>query len=49
MQSRHFVLIPMCDLNPDFIHPVLGLKTSQLLDEIEKRDYIVDINFSLED
>ena len=22
MHSRHFVLIPMCDLNPDFIHPI---------------------------
>ena len=49
MQARHFVLIPMCDLNPDFIHPVLGLKTSQLLHELEIRDDIVDINFSLED
>ena len=49
MHSRHFVLIPMCDLNPDFIHPILGLKTSELLDELEIRDDIVDINFSLED
>ena len=47
MQSRHFVLIPMCDLNPDFIHPVLGLKISQLLDQLEIRNDIVDINFSL--
>ena len=49
MQSRHFVLKPLCDLNPDFIHPILGLKTSELLDELEIRDDIVDINFSLED
>ena len=49
MQSRHFVLMPICDLNPDFIHPVLGLKTSQLLNELEIRNDIVDINFSLED
>ena len=49
MQSRHFVLIPMCDLNPDFIHPISGLKISQLLDELEIRNDIVDINFSLED
>ena len=49
MQSRHFVLIPICDLNPDFIHPVLGLKTSQLLHKLEIRNDIVDINFSLED
>ena len=47
MHSRHFVLIPMCDLNPDFIHPVLGLKISQLLDQLEIRNDIVDINFSL--
>ena len=49
MQLRHFVLVPMHDLNPDFVHPVLGLKTSQLLDELEIRGDIVDINFSLED
>ena len=49
MQSRHFVLIPMCDLNPDFIHPILGLKNSKLLEELEIRNDIVDINFSLED
>ena len=44
-----FFLPYSCDLNPDFIHPVLGLKTSELLDELEIRDDIVDINFSLED
>ena len=49
MQSRHFVLTPMCDLNPDFIHPISGLKISQLIDELEIRNDIVDINFSLED
>ena len=49
MQSRHFVLTPMCDLNPDFIHPISGLKISQLIDEIEIRNDMVDINFSLED
>ncbi len=49
MQSRHFVLKPLCDLNPDFIHPILGLKISQLLDDLEIRADIADINFSLED
>lgn len=49
MQSRHFVLTPMCDLNPDFIHPISGLKISQLIDEIEIRNDMVDINFSLKD
>ena len=49
MQSRDFVLTPMCDLNPDFIHPISGLKISQLLDKLETRGDIVDINFSLED
>jgi deoxyguanosine kinase len=49
MHSRHFVLTPMCDLNPEFIHPILGLKTSELLDELEIRYDIVDVNFSLED
>lgn len=34
MYYREFVLRPLCDLSPDFIHPVLKKSIKQLLDEI---------------
>ncbi|WP_194774409.1 2-amino-4-hydroxy-6-hydroxymethyldihydropteridine diphosphokinase [Pararhodonellum marinum] len=33
MAERRFVLEPLCDLIPDFVHPILGLKVSALLEE----------------
>jgi len=30
--KRLFVLIPLCDIAPDFMHPVLGLTSRQMLD-----------------
>jgi 2-amino-4-hydroxy-6-hydroxymethyldihydropteridine diphosphokinase len=37
MHQRHFVLRPMCDLDPEAIHPVSGLTTKELLREITKQ------------
>lgn len=34
MHLRRFVLQPLCDINPEFVHPVLGLTLSQLLEKI---------------
>jgi len=33
IQERKFALIPLCELIPDFMHPVLGKTTEQLLNE----------------
>lgn len=33
LENRKFVLVPMNEISPDFIHPVLGKKISELLNE----------------
>jgi len=34
MQNRDFVLGPMCDLNEEFVHPVLGVSMRELLNKL---------------
>jgi len=31
MHKRRFVLVPICDINPEILHPVLGCSIRQLL------------------
>lgn len=35
MQFRKFVLLPLSEIAPDFIHPIFNLSTRQLLDRCE--------------
>jgi len=38
MHERCFVLVPLCDIGPQEIHPVLKLRTDELLKKIERQD-----------
>lgn len=38
MHTRRFVMAPMTDIAPDFVHPVLGKSMADLLDEIPAVD-----------
>ena len=38
LQDRAFVLVPLADIAPDWVHPVLGLSVLQMLDALPKED-----------
>ena len=44
MHRRNFVLQPLCDVTPDFVHPVLGLTVSQLADVCDDKSAVKRLN-----
>jgi 2-amino-4-hydroxy-6-hydroxymethyldihydropteridine diphosphokinase len=38
LHERAFVLVPLAEIAPDFIHPVLGRPIHELLDEVDRSD-----------
>ena len=40
MKDRKFVLIPLCEIEPGMVHPVLGKPFTELLDECEDRSEV---------
>lgn len=42
LQDRAFVLVPMCEISPQWQHPVTGLTTQQMVDAlpVEDRKYV---------
>ena len=38
LQERAFVLVPMADVDPDWMHPVLGVTVRQMLDALPQAD-----------
>jgi 2-amino-4-hydroxy-6-hydroxymethyldihydropteridine diphosphokinase len=41
IQNRNFVLIPMCELNPDFFHPVLNRTVKDLLNDSKDNSGVI--------
>jgi 2-amino-4-hydroxy-6-hydroxymethyldihydropteridine diphosphokinase len=41
IQNRNFVLIPMCELNPDFFHPVLDRTVKDLLNDSKDNSGVI--------
>jgi len=37
LKDRAFVLVPLCDLEPDFIHPILNKTISELTNLVDKK------------
>jgi len=38
MHERCFVLIPICDIGPQTVHPVLNVRADELLKRIEQQE-----------
>ena len=38
LHERAFVLLPLAEIAPDFVHPVLGKPVHELLDEVDRSD-----------
>lgn len=43
LHNRIFVLEPFCEIEPEFIHPVLGKSIEELFLQLEKKDQIIKL------
>ncbi len=46
IQERKFVLVPLCEIAPDFIHPVIQKSVRKLLDECSDQLMVKKVNIS---
>ena len=44
LHKRRFVLVPLCEIAPDFIHPAFGVSVSELLDGLKDESSVELIN-----
>lgn len=47
LQERKFVLIPLCEINPEMVHPVLGRTIHELLEMCEDKGVVTFYNAPL--
>jgi 2-amino-4-hydroxy-6-hydroxymethyldihydropteridine diphosphokinase len=43
LQERRFVLIPLKDVAPDLVHPVLGKPVSRILAELDAEERVIPL------
>ncbi|MDO9529509.1 MAG: 2-amino-4-hydroxy-6-hydroxymethyldihydropteridine diphosphokinase [Syntrophales bacterium] len=44
LHKRRFVLVPLCEIAPDFVHPAFGISVKELLDSLQDRSGVELIN-----
>ncbi len=44
LHKRRFVLVPLCEIAPDFVHPAFGVSVKELLDGLDDRSGVEIIN-----
>jgi 2-amino-4-hydroxy-6-hydroxymethyldihydropteridine diphosphokinase len=44
LHKRRFVLVPLCEIAPDFVHPVFGASVKELLDGLKAESSVELIN-----
>ncbi|NWF53516.1 MAG: 2-amino-4-hydroxy-6-hydroxymethyldihydropteridine diphosphokinase [Syntrophaceae bacterium] len=44
LQERKFVLLPLRDLAPDWVHPALGKTVSRLLAELDTQEWVIPLD-----
>jgi len=43
LQERRFVLVPLRDVAPDLVHPVLGKPVSRILAELDAEERVIPL------
>jgi 7,8-dihydro-6-hydroxymethylpterin-pyrophosphokinase len=46
LHKRRFVLTPLCEIAPNFVHPVCGVSVKELLNSLEDKSEVVKLDQS---
>jgi 2-amino-4-hydroxy-6-hydroxymethyldihydropteridine diphosphokinase len=47
LQNRNFTLVPLCEIAPDFIHPIFQRTTQELLKDCTDKETVIKISTTL--